>query len=68
MVSSTVSKEADITGLVKFIDLDAPKKVWADAIMHACEQDRIDTREQMIKAGYSIEDSARTVEKLILNR
>ena len=40
-------------------------KVWADHILEACEKERLDTKEQLKKAGYSIQDTAEQVDKII---
>ena len=40
-------------------------KVWAYHILEACEKERLDTKEQLKKAGYSIQDTAEQVDKII---
>ncbi len=65
VVSSAVSREADLTGLVEFLDLEQPPEVWADAVLTACTKPRPDTRQRLTDAGYSIESTAKTVSDLI---
>lgn len=65
VVSSTVSKEADFTGLLQFIDLDSSEKVWAETILKACGNERKDYLEKLVAAGYSIENTAKEVCEII---
>lgn len=65
VVSSAVSEEADLTGLVEFIDLTEKTEVWADKILEACHRERLDTTQQLIDAGYSIAETAKTVSEII---
>ena len=65
VVSSAVSQEADLTGLIQFVDLSETPEAWADRILHVNTQSRPDTSGQMIEAGYSIEDTARVVSSIL---
>lgn len=65
VVSSVVSREADFTGLLQFIDLDAGEDVWAETALAASERKREDYLEDLINAGYSIENTAREVREII---
>ncbi|MEJ8787495.1 glycosyltransferase [Dorea sp. ICN-14282] len=65
VVSSTVSKEADFTGLLQFIDLDSSEKVWAETILKACGNERKDYLEKLVAAGYSIKNTAKEVCEII---
>ncbi len=65
VVSSAVSKEADLTGLLQFIDLEAAPSIWPQEILARCGTPRPDTAKQLIEAGYSIKDSVKIVEKII---
>lgn len=64
IVSSAVSKEADLTGLLKFISLEASSETWAKEISAHCSRKRPDTRRQLAEAGYSIKDSVKAIEKI----
>lgn len=65
VVSSAVSEEANLTGLVEYIDLTEDIGVWADKILEACQKKRLDTTQQLIDAGYSITETAKTVSEII---
>ena len=65
VVSSAVSQEANITGLVEYVSLDEDKETWAMKVLDACEQPRVDVSQKLIDAGYSIENTAKTVSKII---
>lgn len=65
VVSSTVSEEANITGLVEYLNLTEETDVWANKIMEVCHKKRINTTQQLIDAGYSIEDTAKEVSEII---
>lgn len=65
VVSSAVSKEADLTGLVRFVDLSEAPAAWADRVLEARTQSRPDTARQLIDAGYSMEDTARAVGEIL---
>ena len=65
VVSSVVSKEANITGLVEYINLDESVDVWEKKIKEACQRQRIVTTQKMVQAGYSIEETAAVITKII---
>ena len=58
VVSSTVSKEADLTGLIHFVDLKEAPEAWAEKLLQSTLQARPDTERRLIEAGYSIENTA----------
>lgn len=61
VVSSVVSREADFTGLLQFLNLDSSEKVWGEAVLKACGNERKDYLEKLVAAGYSIENTAKEV-------
>lgn len=65
VVSSAVSQEANITGLVEFVSLDEDKETWAKKVLEACEQPRVDVSQKLIDAGYSILDTSKMVSGII---
>lgn len=65
VVSSAVSPEANITGLIDYVDLTESTEVWADKLINACRQERIDVSDKLIVAGYSIENTAKEVSTII---
>lgn len=67
VVSSTISKEVDVTGNVSFVDLDAPVEVWADKLIEKCGSKTEDNTKLLREAGYDIKDVAKKIEISILN-
>lgn len=67
VVSSAVSEEANLSGELKYVGLDEPLSVWAEAVEQAVNRPRYDAEQKLIAAGYSIEDSAKEVTELIEN-
>lgn len=56
LISDTITKSADITGLIKFFPLSAASSEWADEAISMCSPVRQDTGAACIRAGYSIDD------------
>lgn len=65
LVSDTVSKEANVTGLVEYKSLNAPVGEWADRLLEIASMPRVDVSESLISAGYSIANTAATIDKII---
>lgn len=65
VVSNAVSDKANIADLVQYVGLDEKTEVWAKKILEECEKCRIDTKEKLIDAGYSIENTVEQVSKII---
>lgn len=65
IVSSAVSKEANLTGLVDFVSLDDDISIWLNKIIESCNKKRIDTKQQLIDAGYSINNTAKVISNII---
>lgn len=65
VVSSTVSRDANIAGLVEYVPLQEPAESWAQTILRACQKPRCDAAQKLVDAGYSIEDTAREVTAII---
>ncbi len=68
VVSSNVSREADLTGLVSYVELEAGAEKWTEEILCTAGKERPDTSQQLIDAGYSIESTAKKVTEIIENR
>ena len=66
VVSSTISKEVDVTGNMSYVDLDAPVEVWVDQIVQKCGTKKEDNVEYLKAAGYDIKDVAKKIERNIL--
>ncbi len=65
VVSSNVSVESNLTGLVQFLDLETGEKVWADKILSECEKARMDVSQKLVNAGYSIENTVKDIGYII---
>lgn len=64
VISDKITKEADITGLVKYLPIDNPS-VWADYICSLDTSGRKDTKQDFIDNKYDIESSAEEFVKLV---
>ena len=67
VVSSTVTRDADLTGLIHFMDLDDPPELWAEALLTGRKQERTDYTDRIVSAGYSISHTAEQVANIIDN-
>lgn len=65
VVSSAVTGEADLTGLIRFISLEEAPEAWADMLLQSKAAPRPDTERRMTEAGYSIENTARIVSNML---
>ncbi|MDO4982683.1 MAG: glycosyltransferase [Eubacteriales bacterium] len=64
-LSDRISTEVNITDRCEFLPIEKPE-VWAEAICSA-DWDRVDTRQQIIDAGYDIRTTAAWLEKFYLD-
>lgn len=64
-VSDTVTKEADITGLVQYFSIETEPKDWANAILDTDVKVRKNTKECFIKACYDIQTVADNITRLL---
>ena len=55
VIADTITKEADITGLVHYLSLNDSAKVWAEKALSIVEKERKDTKADFIENGYDIE-------------
>lgn len=58
VVSSSVTRQADVTGRVAFLPLGDPS-VWAHGLLEAASEGRYDSREAMERAGYDAASGSR---------
>lgn len=65
VLSDTITKEADITGLLKYESLNVSPEIWAKDAIEAAEKERIDTKQKLIQAGYDIESCTRKFESIV---
>lgn len=61
VVSDTVTRQADVTGLVEFLPID-DTEAWAKALVSATDGKRPDTKAALAAAGY---DVAKAVEEFV---
>lgn len=65
VVSSNVSREANLTNLVKFVSLNDDVSIWVEKILASCKQERIEKTKQLTDAGYSIKNTAKMISSII---
>ena len=64
VISDTITSEADITGLIKYLPLESPEK-WAEEALKRGTSARMDTSDILIHNGYDIDSVAREVTRLV---
>lgn len=67
VLSDSITKETDASGLVKFIGLDKGAEYWADCIADFLPYERKDTSELIVKAGYDIENTSKWLSDFYLS-
>ena len=65
VVSAVVSREADLTGLVHFMDLNQSPEEWARELLVCSKKERTDCADRVIAAGYSVQHTAEQVRNMI---
>ena len=65
VVSAVVSREADLTGLVHFMDLTRSPEEWARKLLECAKEERTDCMDQVTAAGYSVQHTAEQVRNMI---
>jgi len=55
VISDTITKEADITGVVKYLSLNDDPKIWADIAIESVESEKRNTKDDFIKNKYDIQ-------------
>lgn len=58
LISDTVTEEADITGLVRYMSLNCSEKEWAETALQMINMERKDTKKFFIDNKYDIESAA----------
>lgn len=67
LVSDTVTREAQATDLVSYLDISKPASTWADEIMAQENYDRHVTYQEMAKAGLDVKKQAEAYRHFYLN-
>ena len=65
IISDTITKEANITNLVKYISLDEICEKWSQEILSCKKIKNNDTKEKFLNCNYDIESSVKKFEKII---
>ena len=66
IISDSITKEANITGLVEYLPLDKPAAEWAESVLkYADGYERISYKDTYVKCGYDIESVAKDFAKLV---
>ncbi len=58
ILADTITPEADLTGLVRYLPLTEKTERWAEAALDACTAERRDTGADFIEKGYDIRSVA----------
>lgn len=67
VISNTITKEVNISGMVKFLPIDNPR-LWADTISHQIGKRGYDATEHFKTKRYTIEECVKTFVNLIFQR
>lgn len=69
LISDTITREADITGLVTYMSLHDSPKIWAEKCLEIknMEKERKNTKEDFIKAKYDINSVTEEFIKLVFD-
>ena len=59
VIADTITREANLTGLVHYLSLNDVPDLWAEKAFSTCAGKRKDTRDDFIARGYDIEDVAK---------
>lgn len=65
--SNTVSKEANVTDLLTYIELEQSAEYWADKILSSISYEREDKIKDIVASGFDIRKSAAELEAFYLN-
>lgn len=66
LLDDAVTRMANVCGRTTFLELNAGLDVWAEAVLAAAAEGRVDNRLSLSAAGYDIESVARQLEELYL--
>lgn len=68
VVSDRVPREADITGTVTFLPLEASPRVWAEELLKHKHREKPDNRQKIVDAGYDIRHTAQVLQEFYLSK
>lgn len=64
--ADTITQELKITQLAQYCSLEETADTWADIVIAAAEKGRTDCKEQIVNAGYSIDDTVSYLKEFYL--
>lgn len=67
VISDTITKEADITGLVDYLPLSGDTQMWADKVLSYKNYERKSMKEVFVKEGYDIASVVDKFTEIIFN-
>lgn len=67
LVSDNVTREAQATDLVTYLDIGKPASTWADAILAQADYDRCVTYQEIAQAGLDVKKQAEAYRDFYLN-
>ena len=67
VASNTISKEADITGLVTFCSLEDNEQHWADTVLENLDYNKKNTYQKIVEHNYDILKNAKLLQQFYLN-
>ena len=67
VIADTITKEADITGLVKYLSLSSSIEEWANVAIDSLSTERKETKNDFIKNKYDIESVVKEFTSLVFN-
>lgn len=67
IIADTITKEANITGLVQYLPLSDSTEKWAEKALDAVSDERKDTKQNFIDNKYDIESVVNEFVKLVFN-
>lgn len=66
VVSDTITKELNITNNITFLSLNDGPDIWARKVLELKGVERVDSKEMVKKAGFSIDDTAEVLKNIYL--
>ena len=65
VVSSTITRDVNVTGLVKYVDLNASPQKWSEALLASMGKRKSDVAQDLIASGYDAQSTAKTVATIL---
>lgn len=67
VIADTITKEADITGLVQYLSLNEPSEKWASVALELVSKERKNTKSDFINNKYDIESVVQEFVRLVFD-